>query len=79
MLRGTEMLLFGLYFHRSMLYSSTKVATHRFFSHLENLITATPLFNDIYFRPRVMWHLGGFAVFIKGSFFKFYFLILTDF
>ena len=42
-----------------MLYSSTKVATRRFVRHLENLGTATPLFNDIYFRSQVMSQLGG--------------------
>ena len=62
MLRRTEMSLFGWYFHRYMLYSSTKVATRRFVRHLENLGTTTPLFNDIYFRSRVMSQLGGSTV-----------------
>ena len=57
----TEMSLFGLYFHRSMLYSSTKVETCSFICHLENLGT-TPLFNDIYFRSQVMLELGGCTV-----------------
>ena len=56
------MSLFGLYFHRSMLYSSTKVATRRFVRHLENLGTMTPVFNDIYFESRVMSQLGGCTV-----------------
>ena len=62
MLSRTEMSLFGLYFHRSMLYSSTKVATRWFVRHLENLGTTTPLFNDIYFRTRVMLQLRGHCI-----------------
>ena len=65
MLRRTEMSLFGLFFHESMLYNSTKFATSRFGRHLENLRTTTPLFNDIYFRSRVMLLLGGCTVFIN--------------
>ena len=52
-----------MYFHRSMLNSSTKVVTSRFVRHLENLGT-TPLFNDTYFRSRVMSQLGGCNVFL---------------
>ena len=62
MLRRKEMSLFGLCFHKSMAYSSMKVATRRFDSHLQNLGT-TPLFNDTYFRSRVMSQLGDSTVF----------------
>ena len=58
------MSLFGLYFRRSMLCSSTEVAMRRFDRHLENLRTMTPLFNDIYFRSGVMSQLGGSTVII---------------
>ena len=63
MLRRTEMPLFGLYFLRSMLYSFTKVATHQFVCHLENLGTTTPLLKDIYYRSWVMSQLEGSTVF----------------
>ena len=56
------MSLFGCYFHRSMLCSSTKVATRWFVRHLENLRATTLLFNNIYFWSRVMLQLGGSTV-----------------
>ena len=68
MLRRTEISLFGLYSHRSMLYSSTKVVTRQFVRHLENLRTTTSLFNDIYFQSRVVTQLGGCTVYFFMGF-----------
>ena len=76
MLRRTEMSLFGLYFHMSMLYSSTKVMAPQFGRYLENIRTTTPLFNDIYFRFLVISQLGGCAVYGISALPMIYILIM---